>query len=458
MALRELEHCRISPAPAPASSRRPSLPFTFLDIPWLHLPAVERLFFYNLPISTSHFIESQLPNLKSSLSITLDQFYPLAGTARRRPSDGRFEIHCSDEDSVPLEVSEFLDVDFRDVSGRHPRSLDKLLPLIPHLPTSPEAQPLLAVKVTIFPSQGLCLAFKVHHVACDGFSSTHFIKSWAAACRIAVCGGGSPTPPPPSLDRSVISAPDSLYWKVAEDHEILQKKEIRQQIHRNVAPPAVGRSSSSCMMSATFTVAAEHVRRLKQRLHDKATEEGKPCSHCSTFSVSCAYAWVCVVKSRPQAADDVEARLFFAVDSRRRIRPTIPAHYFGNCLGSACFVRARAGELTGKDGVLVAGEAIGKEIEALEGADVYAEAAGIFPKIMEAIPHQPVTVAGSPRLRIYETDFGWGKPEKVEVTSIRETGAISMAESRDDEGGVEIGIILPVDQIGKYAKHFSSDF
>lgn len=34
------------------------------------------------------------------------------------------------------------------------------------------------------------------------------------------------------------------------------------------------------------------------------------------------------------------------------------------------------------------------------------------------------TVAGSPRFEVYSADFGWGRPRKVEVSSIDRTRSI----------------------------------
>ena len=51
------------------------------------------------------------------------------------------------------------------------------------------------------------------------------------------------------------------------------------------------------------------------------------------------------------------------------------------------------------------------------------------------------SVAMSNRFGVYESDFGWGRPVKVDVVSIRGDG-ISMAEKRDDSGGVEIGLCM----------------
>jgi hypothetical protein len=53
-----------------------------------------------------------------------------------------------------------------------------------------------------------------------------------------------------------------------------------------------------------------------------------------------------------------------------------------------------------------------------------------------------VGVAGSARFEVYGVDFGWGRPKNVEVTSIDRTGAVSMAESKGESGGVEIGLVL----------------
>ncbi|KAG0477864.1 hypothetical protein HPP92_012583 [Vanilla planifolia] len=388
MALRLVEHSRVSPPLS--SSPRPSLPFTMFDIPWLNLGPVERLFFFRFPHSTSHFLDVHLPILKSSLSITLELFYPLAGSYRCSP-ENRFEIHYSDGDAVSLTVNESLDLDFHDIAGHHARSVDKLLLLVPNLPISPDSQPLLALQLTLFPGQGLCLALTVHHAACDGFSSIHFVKYWAAACRAA--GSLPPSlPPPPFLDRSVIADPRGVYWKLSE---------IFRSPKTSWENPITRRGNSGGMACATFTLGAPQIARLKQ-----LAQEGKPEFHCSTFVVACAYAWVCHVKSLGFDEDRV-AYLLFPMDWRQRIRPRIPPNYFGNCLGSACQAKKRVSDITGEDGVLVACEAIEKCIED-QPDDVSESLERLFLLVREASLHQPRSLAGSPRLRVYETDLVGG--------------------------------------------------
>lgn len=67
----------------------------------------------------------------------------------------------------------------------------------------------------------------------------------------------------------------------------------------------------------------------------------------------------------------------------------------------------------------------------------------------------PIAVAGSPRFEVYSTDFGWGKPKKVEMTSIDRTGAICASESKNGNGGVEIGLVLKMQKMEAFASFFA---
>ncbi|KAJ6792410.1 putative coumaroyl-CoA:anthocyanidin 3-O-glucoside-6''-O-coumaroyltransferase 2 [Iris pallida] len=176
--MRVLQQCRV--APSPASITQPaSLPLTFFDITWLYSSPVEWLFLYPFPHSTVVFTESYLPNLKSSLSLALHHFYPLAGKVRRSSdSADMYELHYEEGDSVSLTIADS-DLDFLDLVGYHARESSKLRSLVPRLPQlGDNNRPLLAVQVTLFLDHGIGIGFTVHHVACDGLNLTHFIKSW----------------------------------------------------------------------------------------------------------------------------------------------------------------------------------------------------------------------------------------------------------------------------------------
>ncbi|KAJ7974305.1 Phenolic glucoside malonyltransferase [Quillaja saponaria] len=67
-----------------------------------------------------------------------------------------------------------------------------------------------------------------------------------------------------------------------------------------------------------------------------------------------------------------------------------------------------------------------------------------------------IGVAGSNRFGVYGTDFGWGKPVKVEITSLDKSGAIAKAENGDGNGGVEVGLVFNKDEMELFASVFHS--
>ncbi|KAJ6792437.1 putative coumaroyl-CoA:anthocyanidin 3-O-glucoside-6''-O-coumaroyltransferase 2 [Iris pallida] len=428
--MKVLEQSRVSPSPASVAPQPASLPLTFFDILWLYTSPVERLFLYPFPHSTVVFTESYLPNLKSSLSLALHHFYPLAGKLRRSPeSADRYELHYAEGDSVSLTVAE-TDLDFLDLVGYHARDSNKLSSLVPRLPQlDDDNRPLLAIQVTLFPDHGIGIGFTVHHAACDGFNSTHFIKSWASSCKSS--GHVSLVPPAPSFGRSVIVDPCNLY------SEFLRDMNSFIADNNPVLVLAAVESAPSNLVHATFTLAPDRIEGLKTLVRSKAKS-----FNCSTFVVSCAYLWTCIVKARGYQADKT-AHFSFAVDWRKRLQPPTPDTYFGNCLGG-CFAEAMVGDLVQEDGIIAAAEAIGRAIEVLKGG-VSKCFSGFVSRVFALLVAEcpPLSVAGSPKFKVYDVDFGWGRPLKVEVPSIKETGALSLSDSRDVQCGLEIGLVLP---------------
>ena len=50
------------------------------------------------------------------------------------------------------------------------------------------------------------------------------------------------------------------------------------------------------------------------------------------------------------------------------------------------------------------------------------------------------------------TDFGWGRPKKVELVSIDKTDAVSLMDSKNGGGAVEIGLALKKSQMEVFAR------
>ncbi|KAJ4790846.1 hypothetical protein LUZ62_042092 [Rhynchospora pubera] len=112
---------------------------------------------------------------------------------------------------------------------------------------------------------------------------------------------------------------------------------------------------------------------------------------------------------------------------------------------------ANVADLIQDDGVYVAVEALGKAIDKLnERLKVprswFDEHASLRGRIL--------SVAGSPKFKVYDVNFGLGRPCKVEIISATKTGAMSVAESRGEQGGIEVGIAFPKAEMDCFKKYF----
>ena len=206
---------------------------------------------------------------------------------------------------------------------------------------------------------------------------------------------------------------------------------------------------------ATYVLGRAHIENLKHRITSQCMDKDL---HVSTFVVTCAFIWVCLIKSQDSLVSDFSDmdKIYyfnFVADCRKRLEFPIPSTYFGNCL-AICFVSLKRSELVGENGIFETVKAIGKKVGELEsGALEGAEKWLLDWKEISELGHL-VTVAGSPKLGVYETDFGWGRPKKSEVVQIDVSGAISLAECRVEDGAIEVGLALS----RKYMVNFNAIF
>ncbi|KAA8532667.1 hypothetical protein F0562_032700 [Nyssa sinensis] len=426
-----LEHCRVAPPPGTVPEK--SFPLTLFDLPWLPFPSMQRLLFYQFPHPKSHFIDTLIPKLKNSASLTLKHFFPLAGNLIIPPDSSKPEIRYVDGNSVSLTFAESTR-DFNYLTENHPRNVDEFHHLVPQMPQVTNVMdtllvPLLALQVTLFPNSGICFGYTFHHAAADGGSFIRFLKSWASITKFGgdeewLAGGSFQ----PLFARTVSNDPNG----------------IETSLWRQVREIKFGEGPVQCLPSnpdrATFVMDRANAQRLKKMVLARIQTQ----LHVSTFTVTCAYVWVCMVKSCAAIGEEVAEEeepegLVCVADCRSCFKPPIPENYFGNCL-TACFVTAKSSQLVREEGFLTAAELIGEAIsrrpqnedEVLKGLETWLLKLGMKLKRLSS-------VAGSPRLCVYDTDFGWGRPKKTEIISTDVTGtAISINERRDSEGDVEI--------------------
>ncbi|PNX93606.1 anthocyanin 5-aromatic acyltransferase-like protein [Trifolium pratense] len=151
--------------------------------------------------------------------------------------------------------------------------------------------------------------------------------------------------------------------------------------------------------------------------------------------------------------DDLCYFLFFA-DCRGRPEFSLPKTYFGNCLASYIVAVNRC-ELVGKDGIVVAANGIDMRIRDFKSDAVLGSETMIvdFKELFKP-GKSVVLVSGSPKLDVYGTDFGWGKPKKSDVVHHDSSGIISLSDCRDGGSGIEIGLSLERSQMANFMNIF----
>jgi len=440
-------HQVLSIAPQNATSPT-TFPFTLFDTRWLRQPPVERLFFYELAnVSTTSFFDSILPNLKHSLELTLQHFLLLVGNITWPQDSPHPFINYVPSDSIPLTVAESNE-NFN-LLCTNLCEVEKKQHLIPSLEISHEKASIISLQVTLFPNHGFCIGITTHHAAVDGKSSTLFMKAWSYFCSNLEKNAPSlllPQHLTPYFDRSIIKDPLGI-------KEINSKGWLNFGGETNNRSLKLWKTTSATKDEATkglFELSLLNIQKLKKYAQSKLENK-----KVSTFAVTCAYLLALVVKVDQQKYN--KAVFVFAVDCRPRLDPPINANYFGNCIVSKRAV-LETEALLEDDGFINALKGI---IDVLNDLDngVLNGLENWMSNMQSKTAKRDETyklfsIAGSPRFEVYSFDFGWGKPKKVDVTSIDKTGAFSLSENKNSDGGIEIGLTLNKQQMEVFAQLF----
>lgn len=440
-----LEKCKVSPPPY-SSSPTTTIPLTFFDIPWLFFSPTQPLFFYEYRHPTSHFLSDTIPLLKHSLSLTLQHFFPFSANLVLPSLTTKPAIVSTSADFVTFTAAES-SADFHRLIGNHPRDVHEFYSFVPELPTGvadveTDVLPLLSVKVTIMPMYGLCIGLAYHYAVADGRTFNNFIKTWASLSR-STGSRFSGKLVSVSYDRTVII-----------DRNGLEETFLKEWLRRKSKGKSAGEIGAendvvlAGLVRATFVIGWEEMDKIKTWIISECKKRNlaEPV-HLSPYVLVCSFVWVCLVKTITQGGKidkffpEDPTYFGFNAGGLTRLDFRVPASYFGNCIG---FGRCKTsmGDLLGEDGLIVAANAIGNKIKTLDKAMLKGAEKWIseWEELIGSDVH--VMVCGSPKVDVYKTDFGWGRPKKIEEIGIDKKRAISLAESREKEGGMEVGLAL----------------
>ncbi|TYI75328.1 hypothetical protein E1A91_D07G267200v1 [Gossypium mustelinum] len=138
--------------------------------------------------------------ISSAISAALHHYYPLAGSLRRS-SNGRYELFCELDQSLPL-VSASVDCTLESVNHLDDPDMNSAEQLVPD--PSPEdtlVNP-CTLQLTVFKCGGFTLGAAIHNALCDGLGATQFFCMAADIAR-----GVDKVKYQPVWDRSTLLGP-----------------------------------------------------------------------------------------------------------------------------------------------------------------------------------------------------------------------------------------------------------
>ncbi|XP_065867748.1 malonyl-CoA:anthocyanidin 5-O-glucoside-6''-O-malonyltransferase-like [Euphorbia lathyris] len=460
--VKTLEICRVTPLTDSANSAAEfSLPLTYFDTIWIKFFPIERVFFYQLaPHESTHsfFNSVVLPKLKHSLSLTLAHFLPVAGNIIWPADKAKPSFLYAPNDGVSLIVAESkFDLNWLSQDGIQEAA--GLHPYIPELPVSESKGAIIAFQITFFPSQGFSIGMCMHHAMFDGKSVALFMKSWAYMCKensntTKKQINSLPLELTPVFDRTILDDPlglDMFYMKSWSSSSDPNPKSLKC--------PQVIRATENIVRS-DFQLSRQDIMKLRRNIASQLDEKEKEDSkhkRLSTFLLSCTYIIQSIVKAKKLERKG-KVGFMLAADCRFRLNLPLPTNYFGNCvIGNLALIDNET--ILDKNGIASVVNQLSETIEGLEtrmkNMSIEKENEFILKyKNIVAVADLMIGVAGSPRFEIYGTDFGWGKPKKTQVVSIDKNVSISMAESRDGDGGLEIGLALKNNEMEMFSSIF----
>lgn len=272
---------------------------------------------------------------------------------------------------------------------------------------------------------GMAIGCAFNHAILDGTSTWHFMSSWAQACN-----GATSVSVPPFLERT-------------------KSRNTRVKLDPSLPPDPHSQSSGDAaakqepvLREKVFKFSEAAIDKIKSKVNENGPSDGsKP---FSTFQSLAVHIWRHVTHARSLKPEDYTVFTVFA-DCRKRVDPPMPDSYFGNLI-QAIFTVTAAGLLTGNPPEFGA-SMIQKAIEAhtAKAIDERNKEWENAPKIFQFKDAgvNCVAVGSSPRFKVYEVDFGWGKPESVRSGSNnRFDGMVYLYQGKSGGRSIDVEITL----------------
>ncbi|XP_062227796.1 uncharacterized acetyltransferase At3g50280-like [Phragmites australis] len=426
----------VKPPPRP----RERIPLTSWDVSMLSTDYIQKgLLFAPPPFSTAHLVD----HLQAALADALATYYPVAGrfvTDQHRDDKGH-AVACSVSIDCAGQGVEILHavadaVAIADVippDADVPRVVHSFFPLDGAINYDGHEVPLFVVQVTEL-DDGVFVGFVYNHALSDGTAFWDFLNTWAEIARATLA--------PPEAPRALTSR-TPLFDRWSPDGGapaplVLPYADLSGLIERLSPPP---------LRERMLHFSAESLVALKERARQELLAAGDTAGAAAVtkFQALSSLMWRCVTRAR-RLAPDQETVCRAAINNRGRLRPALPAEYFGNTIYAISTAPVRASELLAR-GHGCAAAAVGRAVAAHTDANIRARVKAWTAKpIMYTLRYfdpNGVMMGSSPRFDMYGCDFGWGKAVAARSGKANKfDGKTSLYPGREGGGSIDAEVVL----------------
>ncbi|CAM8916963.1 unnamed protein product [Rhodiola kirilowii] len=412
-----------------------------------HIPTI---YFYQ-PTGDLSF-KATAAQLKDSLSQALVYFYPIAGRLNW-VGGGRLELDCNAMGVHFFEGE--TEATFEDLGPDFsPRpEFEVLIPTVDYAKPIQEL-PLFVAQLTKFKCGGISLSLTISHAVVDGPSALHFISVWARLSRGESLGS------PPFLDRKLLRAGESPTTTPVFNHSEFEHP-----------PLLVGQSDNVEERKKKTTVTMLRLSKSQVEQLKRKANEGRDISHrpYTRYETVAGHIWRTACKARKHRPDQPTA-LGVCVDSRKRMQPPLPDHYFGNATLDV-IATSHSGKLVSRPPQYAASR-IREAVDRVD--DMYVRSAIEHLKNQKDLTKfQDLHALGSTQgpfygnpnlgvvswltLPIYAFDFGWGKEIYMGPGTHDFDGDSLILPGPEGDGSVVVALCLQVEFMEDFKNIFYED-
>ncbi|KAK9103668.1 hypothetical protein Sjap_020922 [Stephania japonica] len=417
---------------------------TTFDLPYVTFYYNQKVLLYK---AHAHDFKQIVEKLKEALGVVLGEFWPLAGRLGK-DEEGVLRVEFSDDvdddcDKYGVEVVEAAaeDVELADLAQNEASPLlQEVVPYTGVMNFEGLHLPLLAVQITKVKG-GIVIGCSFNHAVLDGNATWHFMSSWAEISR------GAPTISiPPFHDRA-----KARNTRVKLD--LPESAEAHENAPESQDPSGGGEPKPAPRLrEKIFPFSEKAIDRIKSQVNGNVASNG--CKPFSTFQSLGVHLWLAISRARNLKAEDYTVFAIFT-DCRKRVDPPMPNGYCGNLI-QAIFTVTVAGMLQASGPEYGAGllqKVIGEhDWQAIEKRSMEWEAVPKLFRYKDAGINS-VAIGSSPRFKIYEVDFGFGKAERVKSGSNNKfDGMVYLYQGKDEGKSIDVEITLEAEAMERLEK------